>query len=453
MPEYDGCDYTAEDPLNTEPINHNVQHFIAGASIHCRQLMDHALSRLEEAREVVREVSGTLRQVQLDGFQQGLLRAHQSMWNHPDQWRLLALRIVMGKLMAVAFPILLRNHRWAGTYQPLWDDDNMHEVAVADHIWLHTAGWCDHEDVITRDFRCRQVMWMKYRPDGWTLEDDLKTPEEQRADSAPAAAAQPHHAAKKKKSKAIPKLRPDGTVDTSQAAPRGGPRGRGRGGSSTGIVQPGAPVHSGKGKGKEKAEETKETIKQTTEEVTAETTAEAATDATDEAGPSSAAQKAAGAEQTRGTAPPRYVGPYPVEALNPNFHAAGPMRDQPLPFGFRPGLPVAPVIAAGARPQTAGGPVWGWHHTYQPFGAPPRPTPPDWVSPPVPSFPSPSVPGSPPSVSGRPTSSGHLSATAEPFLPGGRAGTTEASQSESSAPGLDSPTRRRMADLYITDDE
>lgn len=301
-PDYDNCDYDGNDPLVTESINLNVNHFIAGASVHCRAMMDHALSRLEEAREEMLDVADDLRQAaRLDGFQLGLYRAHLSMWSQPDQWRLLSLRIVMGKLTAVALPFVLQSPLWAAGYGKLWA--NMLPYIVADHMWLHMAGFCPHEPVITTTgFQNMQVLWVKYRPDGWKPEDDFVFPEGAAAAPAPPPPSPPftpHRGANKKKSKVVPIVRPDGTIDLSQMAPRGGPRGRGRGGQSARLVEP-ATKAPPSGKRKEASNDNGKSA----EEAVAETI--------DEAGPSSAAEKTTEADPTPVTGPPHFAGRYPV---------------------------------------------------------------------------------------------------------------------------------------------
>ncbi|KUI57568.1 hypothetical protein VP1G_04905 [Cytospora mali] len=432
--EYDNCDYDYENPLNTESININVNHFIAGSSVHCRQMMDHALSRLEDAREDIREEADFLRHAKLDNFQLGILRAHRCMWDQSDQWRLISLRIVMGKLMAVAFPLILQSPHWANRYRQLWGTMYLH--VVADHIWLHTADFCPHVPAITKGFQHMQIRWVKYRPNGWKLEDDFMFPKGKAPDPSPPSPPSTPHRTAKKKPKAIPTLRPDGTIDTSQAAPRGGPRGRGRGGPSNGLVQPTAKGHNGQGKEKDKGKD------KSAEEAVAGTT--------DNAGPTSAADTTNDAGPSPIAGPPSSTGPYPTTVRNPAAGAT--MLDRPMPVGFAPYAGANVTASPFYQPPA---PAWAWPQTLQLY----RPSPPPPHPPFAPGFPpSPSFSGYPSSSSSnRPSSSGQLSATAEPFMPNVRLNATEPSLGSSPhsvtrlpSPVLDSPTRLRMAELYLS---
>ncbi|KAK7738475.1 telomerase inhibitor [Cytospora paraplurivora] len=410
-PEYDNCDYDADNPLDTESINLNVNYFVAGASVHCRPMMDHALSRLEEAREEIREVADNIRHANLDSFQSGILGGLLSMWDQPDQWRLLSLRIVMGKLMAVAFPIILQSPHWATKYKPSWGDMYFH--AVADHMWLHTAGFCPHVPAITTGFEHMQIMWVKYRPNGWKLEDDIGF-SAGRVPPSLSLPSPPHRSAD--------------------------PRGRGRGDQATRPVQLGNLVSSCHEKGAKKDKGNTVEDDEEKEEAIAGTT--------DNTGPTSAAEGAAMSGSAPIAGPPLSAGPYPVEIQNP---AASPaiMLDRPMPVGFlmRPGS----YMAAGPMhdPQAVV-PEWTWPQV------PPQP-----LYSPQPSFtlpvlpPSPTILGLPasPTPSRRPKSSGQLSATAEPFKPGVRAAVTEPSSLGSFSPSvLDSPILR-LSDLYVADEK
>ncbi|ROW02069.1 hypothetical protein VPNG_07691 [Cytospora leucostoma] len=409
--DYDDCDYDADNPLDTESINLNVNYFVAGASVHCRPMMDHALSRLEEAREEIREVAGSLRRANLDSFQRGILGALLSMWDQPDQWRLLSLRIVMGKLMAVAFPIILQSPHWATKYKPAWGDMYFH--TVADHMWLHTAGFCPHVRAITTGFKHMQIMWVKYRPNGWKLEDDIGF-SAGRVPPSLSLSSPPHSSAD--------------------------PRGRGRGDQATGLVQHGNLVSSGQDKAAKKDKGKTVDDDEEKEEAIAGTT--------DNTGPTSAAEGAAMSGSAPIAGPPLSAGPYPVEIQNP---AAPPaiMLDRPMPVGFlmRPGsyMTAGPMYA----PQAVV-PDWTWPQV------PPQP-----LYSPQPSFtlpgmsPSPTILGLPasPTPTRRPESSGQLSATAEPFKPGVRAAVTEPSSLGSfSPPVLDSPILC-LSDLHVTDEK
>lgn len=331
LPEYDNCDFNHEDPLETEFINVNVNHFIAGASVHCRPMMDYALSRLEEATEEMREVADVLRHARLDHFQHGIRRAHLSMWGQPDQWRLLSLRIVMGKLMAVALPIILQSPQWAARYRQLWG--SMHLNVVADHMWLHTAGFCPHVPAITKGFQHMQVMWVKYRPNGWRLEDDFMFTEG-KADAPPPPSPPPTpHRSAKQKSKAVPTLHLNGTIDPSQAVPGSSPR------------------DQGKAKSKENEKDAEEAVAGTT----------------DGAKPPSAAGEITEAGSSPINGPPPCAGPPPAATGPPAATVPTIMLDRPMPVGFSPSA--GPSIAASplAHPAAAAAvPAWVWPQTHQP---------------------------------------------------------------------------------------
>lgn len=401
-------------------------------------MMDHALSRLEEAREEMRELADLLRHARLEAFQRGLLRAHLSMWAQPDQWRLLSLRIVMGKLMAVAFPIVLQSPHWTASYQKSWG--SLYQTVVADHMWLHTAGFCPHVPAITKGFQHMQVMWVKYRPNGWRLEDDFMFPEGKATAPAPPSPPFTPHRSANKKSKAVPILRADGTIDPFQAVPRGAPRGRGRGDHSTGLVEPAGHIPSGRGNGKNKDQNNG------AEEAVAGTT--------DEARPPSAAEEHTEAGPSPIDGPPPSAGPYPTAAKHPAATASTIMLDRPMPVGFSPRG--APGLAASPLAHRApAAPAWAWPQAQQPPKLPPPP-------PFAPGFPPGSPPSSSSSSSNRPSSSGQLSAKAEPFTPGARAAATEpsaggcssssAANSRRSSPVLGSPAPGRMSGLYVAYD-
>lgn len=388
-PDYDNCDYDADNPLDTESINLNVNYFVAGASVHCRPMMDHALSRLEEAREEIREVADNLRHADLDSFQWGILGGLLSMWDQPDQWRLLSLRIVMGKLLAVALPIILQSPHWATKYKPAWGDMYFH--AVADHIWLHAADFCPRVPAITNGFEHMQIVWVKYRPNGWKLEDDIK-------------------------------------FSAGRAPPS--------------LSSPYTPHHNGQDKGAKKDKGKTVEVDEDKEEAT--------TGTTDSTGPASAAEGTAMSGSAPIAGPPLSAGPYPVEMQNP---AASPaiMLDRPMPVGFL--MRAGSHLAAGPMygPQAAV-PAWTWPQVPpQPLYSPQ----PAFAQPGLGLSPSPTILGLPasPTASRGPESSGRLSATAEPFMPGVRAAATEPSSLGSfSPPVLDSPVLR-LSDLCVTDEK
>lgn len=82
--------------------------------------MDHALTHLEAATEEIQKLVPVLRNSNLDDFEVYIRRALLLMYGEFDQWRIRALRIVMGKLMAVCFPLIIQSARWRPIYQRLW---------------------------------------------------------------------------------------------------------------------------------------------------------------------------------------------------------------------------------------------------------------------------------------------------------------------------------------------
>lgn len=223
------------------PIVNATATFLAGAGALVRPMMDHALTNLEAAAEEMQKLEKTLRGSKLDEFESNIRLALLMMYDQPDQWTIRALRIVMGKLMAVCFPFILQSPRWSRIYQPLWGILRVH--VVVDHKWLSAAEQCCSSDIISSGFEHMDVLWVKYRGKGWLPSDDLMFPKSEVA-NLPAPPDPPlKPAGGRKKSRAIPIVRPgDKTVV----------RGRGNN-QSAGIVQPAAS----KGEAKEKKEEVK----------------------------------------------------------------------------------------------------------------------------------------------------------------------------------------------------
>lgn len=269
-------------------------HYIAGAAVLCRPMMDFALDRIEEATAEITKKLPTLRNAQLESFEYGLRMALLNMYDEPDQWLIRALRIVMGKLMAACFHIILQSPGWSLKFEKLWG--SLRIRVVADHKWLYQAQLCERNAVIMYGFENMRILWTNYRGENWQPADDLMFPEDQ-LDTLPKPPAQSPPSTpprKKKLSKAIPIISPGGTV-----APRPNtiPRGRGRGrGVPTGLVQPAPqPARGGKGKQVKKAQGPEKAAVGVTEEAGPSSTTKAAPAPTpgprNEGGPSSAASR------------------------------------------------------------------------------------------------------------------------------------------------------------------
>lgn len=188
----------------------NTVHFLAGTACLCRPMMDQAIDQIDDTTELIQEKVPFLRLANIDEFEISIRRALLIMYDEPDQWRIRALRIVMGKLMAVCFPLILQSHRW-DTYQEWWG--MLRVRVVADHRWLYQAGMCPRNDIILTGFENLDVIWVKYRKDGWQPADDLMFPE-RKVEGSPEApvSAPPTPAVGKKKSKAIPIVDPSGKI-------------------------------------------------------------------------------------------------------------------------------------------------------------------------------------------------------------------------------------------------
>lgn len=169
--------------------------------------MDQAVNQLDDTIERISEKLPLMNLANIDEFEISIRRALLIMYDEPDQWRIRALRIVMGKMMALCFPLILQSQRWAGTYQKWWG--MMRVRVVADHKWLYQAGMCQKSDVIMSGFEHMDVLWVRYRKEGWKPSDDLMFPMREMVDPpTPPASAPPTPAGGKKKSKAIPIVDP-----------------------------------------------------------------------------------------------------------------------------------------------------------------------------------------------------------------------------------------------------
>lgn len=256
-------------------------------------MMDLALNQIEEATAEIAKKLPSLRHAQLESFEYGIRLALLNMYDEPDQWRIRALRIVMGKLVAACFHIILQSPGWAQKFETLWGI--LRVRVVADHKWLYQAGLCERNAVIMYGFENMNILWRNYRDGDWQPADDLMFPEDQ-VDTLPKP---PPHSPpstpqrKKKMSKAIPIVSPGGTI-----APRPNtiPRGRGRGrGAPTGLVEPAPQPARGKGKQVMKAQVPEKAATGATEEAGPSSTTKAAptptSGPTNEGGPSSAAAR------------------------------------------------------------------------------------------------------------------------------------------------------------------
>lgn len=200
------------------PIVHAVAHFLAGAACVCHPLMGHTFTQIETAAEEIRKLTSDLRRFEdLDRFSDSLRVAFAMACDEPDQWRIRALRVAMGKLMAIAFPIVLQNPRWLTKYGTEWG--LLHMRLVTDHKWLSDTGLVEKNDLILAGFENMGVLWVQYRGPDWKPSDDLMFPEREAENlpvpTSPAPPPSPPPfkvTGGKRKSKAIPIVRPDGTI-------------------------------------------------------------------------------------------------------------------------------------------------------------------------------------------------------------------------------------------------
>lgn len=204
--DFQGGVYDPSNPLNLECLVLNTVHFLAGTACLCRPMMDQAIDQIDDTTQQIQRNLRLLHIANLDEFEISIRRALLIMYDEPDQWRIRALRIVMGKLMAVCFPLLLQSQRWV-TYRKWWG--MLRVRVVADHKWLYQAGMCQRNDVMLSGFESLNVIWVRYRKEGWKPSDDLMFPQQGVKDPpAPPASAPPTPAGGKKISKAIPIVKP-----------------------------------------------------------------------------------------------------------------------------------------------------------------------------------------------------------------------------------------------------
>lgn len=92
---------------------------------------------------------------------------------------------------------------------------------------MSQSGQCPRNDCILSGFEHMDFLWVKYRREHWRPSDDLMFPEQEanHLPEPPPASSPPKPTGGKRKSKAIPIVRPDGTI----ATPPGKAGGRGRG--------------------------------------------------------------------------------------------------------------------------------------------------------------------------------------------------------------------------------
>lgn len=257
--------------------------------------MDHALRQIEDA---AREIKTTLtpqllqhhhhhnhrrwplndQKPDLDDFSYGLRIAMAMTYDEPDQWRIRALRVVMAKLMAVTFPLLLQSPRWGTKYCAEWG--LLRPRVVADHVWLTEVGVQQGQEqgggTVTRiernesmlaGYKDMDLLWEVYRREGWQPKDDLMFPERGGDDSADLRPVPPPvftstksdntttttenngvdaRGRPRNRSRAIPIKRPDGTSITlprpNEESPlRGNPRLQGK---LDGMLPPGKSTSS-----------------------------------------------------------------------------------------------------------------------------------------------------------------------------------------------------------------
>lgn len=231
-------------------------HFIAGTSCLCRLMMDRAITQIDVMLAEIKNIQHIFRpDSNLDQFEEHLRRALYIMYDEPDQWRIRGLRKVMGKVMNVCFPILLKSVRWNSHYKTRWTEyyqNGFHfplQIRVVnDHRWLYKSNWFPRNADIMRGFDHMEVMWIRYRDKGWKgwkPEDDLMFPDlEDNKQPAPLSSyfsAPPTPAGGKKKSKAIPIIKP--VIFDPLASGQSSTTGSKAKGSKhlTGMVQPGRP--------------------------------------------------------------------------------------------------------------------------------------------------------------------------------------------------------------------
>lgn len=176
--DFPGGHYDPNFPLYTHCVVVNVVHFLCGTACLCRPLMDQAIDQIDEATEQIKEIQPQLRNLNLDLFGDHIQQALLIMYSEPDQWRIRALRIVMGKLMAVCFPLILE--KCSCSWESGWRQgvDFLRMRVVADHKWLYQAGWCVRNEAIMKGNESMEVGWVRYRPKGWKPSDDLLFPED-----------------------------------------------------------------------------------------------------------------------------------------------------------------------------------------------------------------------------------------------------------------------------------
>lgn len=240
-------------PLDTSPILKSVTAFLAATGALVYPMMNHALARIDAAAAAIGDLAPALGHARLDTFELFLRRALLAMYGEPDQWRVRAIRVALGRLAARAFPLVLRSPRWAGAYQPLWGV--LRVRVVVDHKWLVAAGVCEPSDVILVGFEHMDILWVRYRGKGWRPADDLMFPEREAANlpnPRPSPSPPRPAAGQKKNSRAIPIVRPDGTMAPIPGMEASHNPRVGATNQLTGAVEP-ATTRSGRDKGKERS--------------------------------------------------------------------------------------------------------------------------------------------------------------------------------------------------------
>ncbi|POS79752.1 hypothetical protein DHEL01_v201847 [Diaporthe helianthi] len=302
--DYPTGHYDPDNPSRMTPITDNVAHYVCGAAVLCRSMMDEAVRRIDKARaEIVQQLPVVQQNSRMfDKFEHGFRMALINMYAEPNQPLLRDLRIVVGKLVADIFHVVLQSPAWSTKYERHWGI--LRVRAVADHKWLYQAGLCEKNAVIMHGFEQMSILWQNHRGEGWQPAVDIMFPENL-AYTLPRPPPPSTQQSTRRATRAIPIVSPDGTVTARpgttvpRGMSRGGRGGRGRGAPS-GLVEPAPQPARGKGKGKQKektetqasenleAGPSEQSGSSSTSQVTQTTTTSRTTT---EAGPSSAAAR------------------------------------------------------------------------------------------------------------------------------------------------------------------
>lgn len=239
-PDYDNKEYFRDTPLDTSSIKKNLAMFMIAAGVEMAEMKDEALNQIEAATDHIADVfKGRTRYERIDKFEENIREALEMMYSEFNQWHIRAVRLVMAKLMAKAFPVITRNFHWESHYQELWGA--LRCKVVADHKFFVSTGILEPNADILKGFESWNMAIWDYKQGGV-----LPAPEQPPMPSLAGSSSSLSPPSRGKKSRAIPIVRPDGTI-----APRPGGRGR-TGGPSTGLVEPAPQPAKGKEKQKKK---------------------------------------------------------------------------------------------------------------------------------------------------------------------------------------------------------